>query len=42
MRKADSEGSAADGVLAEAKEKGIDLPNKVVVEFIKAYVDTKR
>lgn len=40
MSKADAQGSAAEGVLAEAKEKGIDLPDKTVVDFIKAY--TKR
>ena len=42
MRKADSQGSAADDVLDEAKEKGIDLPDQAVVDFIRAYVDTKR
>ncbi|MDP2375781.1 beta-lactamase hydrolase domain-containing protein [Reyranella sp.] len=42
MRKADSQGSAADGVLAEVKDKGIDLPDQAVVDFIRAYVDTKR
>lgn len=42
MSKADGQGSAADGVLAEAKEKGIDLPDKAVVDFIKAYVGAKR
>lgn len=42
MHKADRQGSAADGLLAEAKDKGIDLPDKVVVDFIKAYVGAKR
>jgi uncharacterized protein (TIGR01244 family) len=42
MSKADDQGSAAESVLAEAKDKGIDLPDKAVVDFIKAYVDTKR
>lgn len=42
MSKADGQGSAAEGVLAEAKEKGIDLPDKAVVDFIKAYVGAKR
>ena len=42
MSKADVRGSVAESVLAEAKNKGIDLPDKAVVDFIKAYVDTKR
>jgi uncharacterized protein (TIGR01244 family) len=42
MHKAGSDGSTADGVLAKAKDKGIDLPDEAVVTFIKAYVGTKR
>ncbi len=42
MSKADGQGSNAESVLDEAKGKGIDLPDKAVVDFIKAYVGIKR
>jgi uncharacterized protein (TIGR01244 family) len=42
ISKADGQGSAAESVLAEAKDKGIDLPDKAVVDFIKACVGTRR
>ena len=42
MSRADGQGSAAESVLTEAKEKGIDLPDKAVVDFIKPYVGAKR